>query len=53
MFALLYSLKLNEEFCVFSTQDYEEPLMFFSLNEKDEEDDLLQLVCGKVFINFT
>lgn len=52
MFAV-YSLKLNEEFHVFSTQDYEEPLMFFSLNEEDDEDDLLQPVCGKVFINLT
>lgn len=37
----------------FSTQDYEEPLMFFRLNEEDEEDDLLQPVCGKVFNNLT
>lgn len=33
-----------------SSQDYEEPLMFFSLNEEDEEDELLQPVCGKAFI---
>lgn len=47
---VLYRPKLNGECSMFfSAQDYEEPLMFFSLNEEDEDDDLLQPVCGKAF----
>lgn len=44
-----FSLKFNVP--CFSPQDYEEPLMFFCLNEEDE-DDPLQPVCGEDFINF-
>lgn len=49
----LESLKFNEKFPVFLfTQDYEEPLMFFSPNEENEDDDLVQTVCGEVYYSF-
>lgn len=44
---MLAACTLGERLSCFSTQDYEEPLMF-GLNEEDEEDDLLETIAGRV-----